>query len=112
MKKCTGTIYQNGSRYWWKVTLPGKNNVEQIALKPKGSKFATKDKRLAEMLATELWQVSLHRFKKKVCKSSKKKITRELISCYIIWNAKQRHNHRTANRAKSVAYRTKYAVAC
>lgn len=55
-QKVPGSIYLNKSRYWWRVKLPGSNKMSQIALKPKGSRLATQDKKLAYILATELWQ--------------------------------------------------------
>ena len=38
-----GTIYLNGSRYWWKVQLPGENKPKARPLKPLGANFATTD---------------------------------------------------------------------
>jgi len=55
-QKVPGSIYLNKSRYWWRVKLPGSNTMSQIALKPKGSRFATQDKKLAGIIAAELWQ--------------------------------------------------------
>lgn len=59
MKKYQGTIYLNNGRYWWKVRLPGDKKCSYVALKPKGSKFATKDKKIAELTAAETWQIHL-----------------------------------------------------
>ena len=50
-----GTIYLNNNRYWWKVKLPGASAPTQIPLKAVGSKFATKDRKFAELIAAELW---------------------------------------------------------
>jgi integrase len=61
--KFGGAVYLNGSRYWWKVKLPGTNKVKQVPLKPKGAKFATKDKKLAENMASEIWQDHLRNHK-------------------------------------------------
>jgi integrase len=54
--KLPGTIYLNGSRYWWRVKLPGTFKMVQIRLKFKGGKFATRNLKDAEMLAAEIWQ--------------------------------------------------------
>lgn len=54
-----GTIYLNHGRYWWRVKFPGSDKVSQLPLKPAGSRFATKDFKLAESLATEFWQSHL-----------------------------------------------------
>jgi len=59
MDNYQGTIYLNHGRYWWKVRLPGQSKCSYIALRPKGSRFATKDKKLAEMLASEIWDKHL-----------------------------------------------------
>jgi hypothetical protein len=32
-----GSIYKNGSRWWWKVKLPGEENSKSRPLKPVGS---------------------------------------------------------------------------
>jgi hypothetical protein len=63
MKNYQGTIYLNNGRYWWKVRLPGQKKPSYIPLKPKGSKFATKDKKLAENMASDIWQDHLKNHK-------------------------------------------------
>ena len=36
-----GSIYKNGTRYWWKVKLPGEKTPKSRPLKPFGSSMAT-----------------------------------------------------------------------
>jgi len=57
--KFGGTVYLNGRRYWWKVTLSGSKEISQIALKPKGSRFATTELATAETIVAELWQKAI-----------------------------------------------------
>ena len=59
--KLPGSIYLNGSRYWWRVTLPGSTKVSQFPLKLKGSMFATKDRKTAEIVAADIWQNHLRK---------------------------------------------------
>lgn len=56
MEKNCGTIYLNNGRYWWKVRLPGQKKQSYFALKPAGAKFATKDFKVAQAVATEIWR--------------------------------------------------------
>ena len=51
-----GSIYLNGTRYWWKVRLPGCDKLSQIPLKSPGAQHATCDRKTAEIIADELWQ--------------------------------------------------------
>ena len=46
-----GSIYLKRDRYYWKVRLPGRGKAEIIALRPVGSQFATKDRKIAEEVA-------------------------------------------------------------
>ena len=50
-----GTIYRNGRRYWWMVTLPGQPR-KAVPLIPVGGRFATTDHAVAKVLALELWR--------------------------------------------------------
>lgn len=61
MENYHGTIYKNGNRYWWKVRFPGDEKFSFIPLKPKGSKFSTKDLVMAEKLARDLWDENLRK---------------------------------------------------
>lgn len=51
-----GCFYLRGNRWWWKVRLPGDKKITKIPLKPTGAKFATKDRKTAEIVAAEIWQ--------------------------------------------------------
>lgn len=59
MKSFSGTIYLNGSRYWFKVRLPGSDKIQQIPLKQPGMRYATKDFQVAELLAEEIYRKAL-----------------------------------------------------
>lgn len=61
-----GHFYPRNGRWWWKVRFPGKAKESFIALKPKGSKFATKDRKIAEIVASEIWQNHLRKNKTQV----------------------------------------------
>jgi len=54
-----GTIYLNGNRYWWKVRLPGSDKIQQIPLKPYGSRYAAKNLEIANVIAKEMYQSAL-----------------------------------------------------
>ncbi|MBN1846054.1 MAG: hypothetical protein JW810_10255 [Sedimentisphaerales bacterium] len=56
-----GTIYLNRYRYWWVVRLPGSSGTEHIPLKPPGARQATRDRKTAELVATEIWQKALRK---------------------------------------------------
>jgi len=59
MKRFSGTIYKNGSRYWYKFRVAGEAKPRQIPLKQPGMKFATKDPKAAELIAEEIWQQAI-----------------------------------------------------
>jgi len=50
-----GTIHQKNSRWWWKTKLPGETKTKDRALKPNGAQCATKDPKIAEKIAREMW---------------------------------------------------------
>jgi hypothetical protein len=52
----SGTAYQRGQRWWWRVQLPGEDKPKARALKPEGQKAATKDRQEAAKVAFELWE--------------------------------------------------------
>ena len=56
-----GSIYLRNKRYWWKVQLPGEEQIKARALKPIGSRFATTDKAVAVEIAQTLWQEAIYR---------------------------------------------------
>ncbi|UCD53514.1 MAG: CHAD domain-containing protein [Phycisphaerales bacterium] len=51
-----GTLYQRGSRWWWRVRLPGEDRARSRALKPDGSEVTTTDQGLAVKIARAMWQ--------------------------------------------------------
>jgi integrase len=55
----SGSFYQRGGRWYWKVRLPGESQIRAFPLTPKGSKFATKDKAVAEVIARDIWTEAL-----------------------------------------------------
>ncbi|MBN1126339.1 MAG: hypothetical protein JXA82_15140 [Sedimentisphaerales bacterium] len=54
IKNVPGSIYLNGDRYWWNVTLPGEEKRKSIPLKPAGVRYAAKDYHVALEVAREL----------------------------------------------------------
>lgn len=56
MENLTGTIYLNNGRWWWKVRLPGEQKLKYFPLKSTGAKFATKDRKTADIIAADIWQ--------------------------------------------------------
>ena len=50
-----GTLYQRKGRWWWAVKLSADGKREWIALKPPGSKYATKDRAVAVQIAWQKW---------------------------------------------------------
>ncbi len=54
-EKHQGTIYLNGSRYWWKVRFPGDSKFRHIPLRLPYQKFATNSFAEAEQIANKLW---------------------------------------------------------
>ena len=53
-----GTLYQRGTRWWWRVRLPGEDKSRARALKPEGSRTATTDGDLAREIAREMWRLA------------------------------------------------------
>ena len=53
-----GTLYQRGTRWWWRVRLPGEDKSRARALKPAGSRTATTDGDLAREIAREMWRLA------------------------------------------------------
>jgi integrase len=51
-----GNIFCIKGRFYWKVTPPGQDERKTIPLRPPGSKFATKDRTVAEILAGDQWE--------------------------------------------------------
>jgi integrase len=56
-----GTLYQRGDRWWWSVKLPGEVEKKARALKASGARYATKDRKVAEALAAEIWKRAVFR---------------------------------------------------
>lgn len=54
--KLPGSIYKNKSSWWWKVKLPGEHKTIARPLRPVGSRFATKDRNVAEEVARDMWE--------------------------------------------------------
>ena len=51
-----GCVYLNGSRYWWKVKLPGTLTFSRMPLIPTGATFATNDREVAVRIAKVIWE--------------------------------------------------------
>jgi len=69
MKKTSeliGTIYKNGSRWWYKVKLPGESASKSRPLIPIGAKFATKDRKTADLVAAQMWRRALEQSKPQI----------------------------------------------
>ncbi|MDO8302681.1 MAG: site-specific integrase, partial [Sedimentisphaerales bacterium] len=56
-----GAIYKNGSRWWWKVKLPGEEKIKSRPLKPVGARQATKDYDVAVECAKEIWARAIYK---------------------------------------------------
>ena len=54
-----GRIFRRGSRWWWKVQLPGEARPRGRALKPEGARLATTDRRAAQEIAFAMWQEAI-----------------------------------------------------
>lgn len=54
-----GSLYQKNGRWWWRVELPGEEKPKARALKPAGSRCATKDQQQAEEIAREMWRLAI-----------------------------------------------------
>lgn len=54
--KLKGSLYCRKGRWWWKTKLPGGDKITYHPLRPKGAKFATKDRTIAEKVATQIWE--------------------------------------------------------
>lgn len=54
-----GRIYQKNNRWWWNVKLAGERKAKPRALRPAGSRFATKDRDVAEGIAREMWELAI-----------------------------------------------------
>lgn len=54
MTKLPGSIFLNNDRYWWRVTLPGQTKRQAIPLKPRGARYATRDKNVAIEIARQI----------------------------------------------------------
>jgi len=56
--KISGTLYRHkrSGRWYWQVKLPGDSGYTNIPLRPKDAKFATKTKRVAEVLQRRLFR--------------------------------------------------------
>jgi hypothetical protein len=57
-----GTFYQRGSRWWWRVQLPGEDKPKSRPLRPPGSHETTTEKKAALEIAAALWQSALQNF--------------------------------------------------
>jgi len=51
-----GTFYQRGSRWWWRVQLPGEDKPKSRPLRAAGSQETATDKTAALEIAAALWQ--------------------------------------------------------
>ena len=54
-----GCIYLNNGRFWWRVKLPGDEQIKGRPLRPLGAAYATKDRSVAEALAQDLWRQAI-----------------------------------------------------
>jgi hypothetical protein len=54
-----GSFYRRGSRWWWRVQLPGEDKPRSRPLRPPGSHETTTEKKAALEIAAALWQSAL-----------------------------------------------------
>jgi len=52
----SGSVYQRGNRWWWRVKLPGEDTSKARPLKAPGDKAATSDRKAAETIAFDMWE--------------------------------------------------------
>ena len=57
--KLPGCLYPRNGRWFWKIQLPGDDHFKMMPLIPKGSRFATKDRGVAESLARDMFAKSV-----------------------------------------------------
>ncbi len=57
----TGSLYQRGDRWYWGVYLPNSTKQSNIPMRPPGSRMATTDRKVAEMIARQMWAAALTR---------------------------------------------------
>ncbi|MBN2129229.1 MAG: CHAD domain-containing protein [Sedimentisphaerales bacterium] len=53
-----GTFYQRGSRWWWRVQLPGEDKPKSRPLRRAGSRETATEKQEAAEIAAEMWQAT------------------------------------------------------
>lgn len=51
-----GMVHRNGSRFWYRVRLPGQDSKQDYKLIPPGGQFATNDPNVAVELAAEMYR--------------------------------------------------------
>jgi len=54
----SGTFYQRGRRWWWRVQLPGEDKPRSRPLRRAGSRETATDKQEAAEIAAEMWQLA------------------------------------------------------
>jgi integrase len=80
----SGAFYRRGGRWYWKVRLPGESQIKAFPLTPKGSKFATRDKAVADYIARDIWAEAL------------RKQTSDIVACSRIADLIQLYNNHAA----------------
>ena len=81
-----GQMYQKKSRWWWKVRLPDERRVRARALRPEGSRFGAKTRKVAEEVACEMWRLAIEtageaRGRAELKAESERKIARARAEC-------------------------------
>jgi len=51
-----GHLYRRNGRWWWRVRLPGEPKARNRPLRPRGAKYATKNRRRAVAVAQVAWR--------------------------------------------------------
>ncbi|AQT69206.1 site-specific tyrosine recombinase XerC [Anaerohalosphaera lusitana] len=105
-KKVPGTIYKNGSRYWWKVRLPGSSKTKSVPLVPQGAKQATPYKDVAIECAKLMWSKAVFDSQQKV---EQVDTIAELVKAYLEF-AQTYYIHDNGREIQAIKYATKQLV--
>jgi len=61
LQELPGCFYQRGDRWYWKVQLPGEDRPKSRPLTPYGSRYATRDRGVAEEVARDILNRMIYR---------------------------------------------------
>jgi len=83
-KQIPGTIYRNGSRWWWRVRLPGEAKPKARPLRPAGARYATQDRAVAEEVAKAMWEEAIWKQRTGERRAAVRTID-DLIAAFLAW---------------------------